>query len=141
MQKRKVKLNILDIAIFAVIICSVLVLIFRDTIGEFFGKPEIAALEVHVTSVSADNNVNDLFAVGSTVTFTPQRGGKQVQAVVTSATKSFDGKAEFTLSCNGYQRLGRFYTENGEQLSQGGECSLSFGASTLDCRLQTAGIQ
>ena len=40
MEKRKLKFNILDIAILVAIICSVAVLIFRDVIHDAFGEPE-----------------------------------------------------------------------------------------------------
>ena len=36
MEKRKFKINILDFVIFVVILCSVAVLVFRDTVNEFF---------------------------------------------------------------------------------------------------------
>ena len=48
MEKRKFKINILDIVIFVVILCSVAVLVFRDTVNEIFAKPVITTVEITV---------------------------------------------------------------------------------------------
>ena len=62
MEKRKFKINILDIVIFVVILCSVAILVFRDTVNEIFTKPEITTLEIAVF-VNGEENCSAVSAL------------------------------------------------------------------------------
>ncbi len=133
MQKRKFKVNILDITIVILIICAALALVFRETINDFFTKPEIKVLELTVTAEVTDDNQKALFTLGNTVDIGVDGN---VKAVVRSATIA-DNKVTAVIACNGYKRLGRFFAENGSPLSVGTAYKLLFGSNTVVCNIKS----
>ena len=127
MQKRKFKLNILDIAIVILVICAVVALSFRDTISDMFTKPDIVALQIDVSSDGSDV-AKSVLTVGNTVVFQAQT---EIHAVVSES----DG-VKARLNLNGYKKLGRYYTENGDPISVGDEYVIRFGDLRVDCRVE-----
>ncbi len=119
MQKRKLKLNILDVVIVIAILCSVAVLVFHDTINEVFGKPEISPLTVSVSPEGGEDTMAS-FGVGESVTL--EFESTKLQAVVVSSELDEDGEALVKLSLNGYKKLGRYYSENGNLILSGVPC-------------------
>ena len=127
MQKQKFKINILDIAIFIVIICCVAVLIFRDTINDYFGEPEITHISVTVAFENALPAAQASASEGVEAVFKPIKNGDlKLDARISKLVVDTDLKSEITISCKGYKKLGRFYTEGGELISLGSECSVNF---------------
>lgn len=130
MEKRKAKLNILDIAIFVAIICSIAALVFRDVIHDAFGTPEITQISITVTF---DDSIEELeFNENETVTVVLDNGdGDEVVATV----KSFeDGSLQ--LIGNGYKKFGRYYSESGGLVALGSDCDLLVGEIVYNCELQ-----
>ncbi len=115
MQKRKFKINALDITIVILIVCAVAALIFRDAINEFFTKPNVVVVDITVTANPATENEKSVYKVGNTVTIETEN---PIQAVISKVTLS-ENKVTATLSLNGYKRFGRYYMENGNPLTAG----------------------
>lgn len=136
MQKRKLKLNVLDVTIVILIICAIAALAFRETIGDLFSKPEIAVIEVTVIADRADGATDGVLSVGNTVTISSKT---QLQAVV-SGTDVTETEIKAVLTCNGYEKHGRFYTENGDLLDIGVRYSVRFGEATAICSLTAVEI-
>lgn len=142
MEKRKLKINILDVAIFVVVVCAVLVLVFRDNISDTFGKTEIVSLELELTAESVSPNAGNLFKTGSAIVLEPSNGsGEKLQAVVLSSEFSESGKAEIILSCNGYKKFSSYYTENGTELVISSDCAVAISDIRFVCKLQKVDIK
>lgn len=129
MQKRKLKFNILDLAIIVVVICSVAVLAFRDTISEIFEEPQMVTLEVTVDINGAETVRNALSSKEKTVMFEPESGEETVFEMYVKEIEILPGsvtvpeRARVTLTCVGYSKLGRYYTENGERIYTNTDCA------------------
>ena len=146
MEKRKFKINILDIVIFVVILCSVAVLVFRDTVNEIFAKPVITTVEITVfvngeeecAAVSSllDNNV--VFVPDNKNDFTLNAKVVEFKAVSDIHTEAKKGEVKIQLS--GYKRLGRFYTEDGTRIYTGTECAFVVGEEKINGNLLNIGI-
>lgn len=132
MQKRKFKLNILDIAIVALIACIIVALSFRDTISDMFSKPDVVVLQIEISSDGSDV-AKTILTSGNTVVFQAQT---DIHAVV---AKSDGTKAKLNL--NGYKKLGRYYTENNSQITAGEEYVIIFGDVFTNCRVETVEIK
>lgn len=142
MQKRKLKINILDVAIFVAIICSVAALIFRDTISDVFSKPEIAALEIAVVVENLPEDRVALFKEGGEVVLEPESDSAvQITAKIKSCKREASGRATVVLACSGYKRLGRYYTESGEKLTLNGPYRTVSGDSSFKSTLETVNIK
>lgn len=135
MQKRKLKLNILDVTLVILVICATVALIFRDTVNDALTKPEIILLEVTVTSDKNENS-EAILSVGNLVTL---EANAHLQAVVSKSLPG-DNSVNAVLTCNGYKKLGRYYTENGDLLSPGTEFAVSIGDVFAVCRVESAEI-
>lgn len=140
MQKRKLKLNIIDIAIVVVVLCSIAVIAFRDTIGDFFGKPDIMAIEVEFSGQMTDDAAKSSFVVGTTFGLTSD-SGVNVQMIITNVDIYENGDATIKASLNGYKKLGRFYAENGDLLEFGNGFELSANGQELSCALDNVEFQ
>lgn len=138
MQKRRLKFNIIDVAILVVLVCSVCSLIFRDNIVEIFGTPEIESVEI---KVCAENNGNLSESLISGAVMELHFGNNmKAQAVVSSTEVSDDGKIYVKASLNGYKRLGRFYSENGNPFEIGNEYLADFNGGKIAFVLENVGI-
>lgn len=144
MQKRKFRLNILDVAIFVAILCSVAVLVFRDTINEVFSDPEIVMLEV-TFAVDGEEAVSVVRkAKSTTVPFELLSESEmeldveivKVEAELGSLT--VPKKAKVTVMFTGYGKLGRYYTENGERIYIGEKCAVTVGDAHVEGVLVSA---
>ena len=130
MQKRTFKMNILDVVIFLVIICSVLVLIFHETITEVFEEATMVTLEVNVVIEGVENVQTTLGAMNTELAFEPRIDDdtaftmKLVDSRYLSGSVTVPNKIEVTLSCIGYEKLGRYYTESGQRIYNNTECTL-----------------
>ncbi len=123
MQKRKTKLNILDIAIFAVIICTVCVLMFRDTISELIDPAEINNLEI-VIKLDDPNFDMSVLKEGNPVRFDPDSSTTPVSDAQIVDVSNDSGIKTVKLICTGYQRFGLIYTENGDRIRVDSGCNL-----------------
>ena len=137
MQKRKLKLNILDVVIVIAILCSVAVLVFNNTINEVFGKPEILPLTVSV-SPEGDEDIMAVFVSGESVTL--EFESTKLQAVVVSSELHENGAASVKLSLNGYKKLGRYYSENGSLILSGTACVVQVGETGFNVILGDVGF-
>lgn len=135
MQKRKLKLNILDITIVAVVICAIVAVFFRDSINNIFSKPEIVLIQVQV-EVEESDTAKTVLTIANTVDF---ESHTKVQAVVyESETK--ENMVTALLTCNGYKKLGRFYTENGDLLEPGMYYDAIFGDKHVSVTVKSVDI-
>ncbi len=141
MQKRKIKINILDVAIFLAIICSVAALFFRDTITEVFEQPEIATVEISLVAEKLPEDSSSFLVAGKEAVVKYSDGdGTKINANLKSVKTDSEGKTTFTVVCSGYKKLGRYYTESGEKLNINGDYVLNFGTVSLDCTLDSVEI-
>ncbi len=117
MQKQKFKLNVLDVVIVVAIICSIAVIGFHDYISEIFSKPEIAPVTAVVVINNDVQNQDEKFKIGESVSLDLGNNIK-IQAVIVSFEKRESGN-QVGLSFNGYERMGRYYSELGVQIKWG----------------------
>ena len=142
MQKRKIKINILDIAIVVAVICSVAALFFHDTITEVFEQPEITPIEISVVADDLPDDSASILVAGKTSALKIKDGdGTKMDTSLKSVKTDSDGNTTFTVVCSGYKKLGRYYTENGEKLNVNGEYVLSFESVALDCVLESVKVR
>ncbi len=146
MEKRRFKLNILDFVIFVVILCSVAVLVFRDTVNEIFTEPEMTTLEVTFFVDGADKIESIRSAVGAEAFFVPDAENDTQVAASVSGIKIAPGsltvpqKGDITVRISGYKRLGRYYTENGIRIYTDTECIFGVGESHIEGKIISVGI-
>lgn len=134
MQQRKLRLNILDIAIFVAVICAIATLVFRDTIHEAFSDPEIVTLSVTVRVNNADESLKTEFEKKN-ADFS--LNGRVVEVPISKTEIStVTNEASILFTCRGYKKLGRFYAENGDRLKLGNECRLTVGDKTVSCVIE-----
>ncbi|MBE6692891.1 MAG: hypothetical protein E7586_06190 [Ruminococcaceae bacterium] len=133
MEKRKLKLNVLDIAIIAVLICAVVALVFRGTVKEIFDKAEPVTLKVTVTADKENIATDEIFKLYNTVYID---GNTQLQCAVVSSDDN-ETETVVVLECKGYKKLGRFYTEHGDLLSNVPECTVQYNDMRIRCSIQS----
>lgn len=131
MQKKK--FNILDLAICLVLICSVCLVIFRDTVSEIFEEPRMVTLEITV-EFRGEDAVSRVSQTGAkNADFEPQSDGETVISVnlgemtIIPGSVTVPDHATVVFTCVGYTRFGRFYNENGERIYENSQ-----SAFTLD---------
>ena len=141
MMKRKFKINILDIAIVVAVICSIGTVIFRDTISEAFGKPEITTLEI--TFAVAEDSEEDIAALATTAELYLQldpESEEMVKLTLDSLKSEADGAATVTVTCMGYRRLGRFYSEDNRKIEINSEYTIFAGDAELTVNVSDVSI-
>ncbi len=146
MERRKFKINILDVVIFVVILCSVAVLVFRDTVNELFTKPEVTTLEVVVFVNGADYCAAVGSSLNQDVVFNPDvKSDLQMNARITDFKAVSDllaeaQRGEAKIKISGYKRLGRFYTEDGTRIHTDSECAILIGENRVVAKLLSVNI-
>jgi hypothetical protein len=135
MEKRKLKVNVLDIAIIVAIICSITAIVFHDVIHETIGTPEIREMTV---SVSFDEGADELeFSENETVSLVLNNDN----GVAISATVQAFSDGKLSLGLKGYKKLGRFYTESGELIELGSDCELTCDETVYGCEVENVDIK
>lgn len=130
MQKRLFKFNILDVVIFLVVACTICVLVFHETITEVFEEATMVTLEVNVVVEGEENVLTLLGAMDSKLAFEPRVDDdvavemKLTDSKILPGSVTVPNKIEVTLSCIGYEKLGRYYTESGERIYNNTECTV-----------------
>lgn len=141
MKKQKFKVNILDVAIIAVIICSVSVLIFKDWINEFFEEPSITEVNMIVTVSNPDPSAVSLLTVGMTTeTVDKYNSETKINGFVDGVEYSENGTLRLIFACDGYERFGRIYSQNGTLLKIGGEYVLTLSENNMECKVDIVQI-
>lgn len=133
LKKHKLKINILDLVIFVVILCVVAVIIFRDTISEFFGAPQDITVKCSVTVMEVPFDESLLFGTGNNLKITAS--GHSVEAAISGRNTVNSEKKDcyditVTVISDGYKKFGSFYTESGMKLSNGNRYEISIGDKT-----------
>lgn len=136
MEKRKLKVNVIDIAIIVAILCSITVIVFRDVIHDAFGTPEIVELNVTVDTGEMLVEEFGLEQDDAVVLILDSGNG----ASISMTAESIEENA-LTLVCNGYKKLGRFYTESGELIGLGSECEYESGETSYSFTVKTVDIK
>ncbi|MBO5870076.1 MAG: hypothetical protein J6Q89_04935 [Clostridia bacterium] len=138
MQKRAFKFNILDLVIFVVIICSVAVLFFHDTITELFEEATMVTLEVTAV-IEGEENVNYVLdAKNKTVVLKPRLDSEIAFEMTVAHSRILPGsvtvpnKVETTLSCIGYEKFGRYYTESGDRIYNNSVCTVIIDGNEIE---------
>lgn len=141
MQKRTFKFNLLDFVIIFVVLCSIAVLVFRDTIHDAFEEATPVTLEVTL-EVNGEVSVSKAqSAVSKTAIFEQKIDAETVfevdvaEVTVLPGSLTVPNRAEVTVVCIGYEKLGRFYTENGERILDNTECVLIINGESVECRV------
>lgn len=141
MQKRKMKINVLDIAIVVAIICSVTAIFFSDMVTEVFEQPEISTVEISVVVEKLPEDSSSFLVAGKEAVLKYSDGeGTKINVNLKSVKTDSEGKTTFTVVCAGYKKLGRYYTESGEKLNVNGDYFLNFDSVSLDCTLDSVKI-
>ncbi len=138
MQKKRFKVNVLDIAIIVAVLCSFAILFFRETINEFLTKPEIVTFQVNISVDGAGNVANVVPASGNTVLFEPElEEAERIEMTVESAVAEINpvaasNHAEVVIVFKGYKRFGKYYTEAGERIYNYSECRFYYDAKPIE---------
>lgn len=138
MEKRTFKFNILDIVIIIVVICSIAVLVFHDTISKLFEETEMVTLELSVNVSGEDNVALVREVLSKSVVFEPRSDkGTAFKVNVTNikimpVPNAEPNEAEVTVACIGYQKLGRYYTKSGERIYTNAECTFIIDGERVD---------
>lgn len=146
MEKRKFKINILDFVIFVVILCSVAVLVFRDTVNEVFTTPEVTTLEVVFFIDGEDKcdiireSLNTDVVFISDVKNDIQTNAKLAHFKAALGSLTVPQKGDVSIKISGYKRLGRFYTEDGTRIRTDSECAIIIGEERIDGELLSVNI-
>ena len=126
MKKKKLKLNILDIAIVVALICVIAVIVFRSEINELLSDPEVAPVTLTISERNVDLEIARGFKSGDEALLVFEDGGEQTVATIAGVRFSSPAgedptvRLELTLTLDGYRRIGAYYTAAGEKLSYGG---------------------
>lgn len=138
MTKRKIKFNILDVAIVLIALASCFLVFFSDAVSELFGDPEIEIVEMTVKINDADAVLQISQSVGRSVMFVTEKQGEysefQVLEVISDLSQKPDS-ATVVLACRGYEKFGRFYTENGERILPNVKTSYINKGITVECEV------
>lgn len=141
MQKRAFKFNVLDFVIIFVVLCSIAVLVFRDTIHDAFEEATPVTLEVRL-EVNGEISVSkSQSAVAKTAIFEQKVDSETVfevdvaEVAILPGSVTVPNRAEVVVVCVGYEKLGRFYTENGERILDNTECVLIVNGESIECRV------
>lgn len=144
MQKRKYKLNALDIAIFIVVLCSVAVIMFRDSISGFLGTTEVSMIDITLTVEKDSSSQGALITTGKSVVFEPEASTDiKADALVKKALESKgieNSDDEFVITCTGYKKFGRFYTENGDRISIGEDSKITIDETEITCKVVSVAL-
>ena len=146
MEKRKFKINILDFVIFVVILCSVAILVFRDTVNEVFIKPEATVVEITLSVDGTEQTAAIRSAMNEDVVFIPDVKKESELAARFTRFNAAPGlseapqSVEVSIKVSGYKRLGRFYTEDGTRLYSDTECAVIIGDVRVVGRLLTVEV-
>ena len=138
MQKRAFKFNSLDLVIVFVVLCSIAVLVFRDTIHDAFEEATPVTLEIAVEVNGEFEVAKSQSAVSKAVVFEPQTDSdiafevNLAEVYILPGSVTVPNKAEVTLVCIGYEKLGRFYTEKGERIFDKNDCVLIVDGESID---------
>ena len=138
MQKKRFKINVLDVAIIVAVLCSLAILFFRETINEFITKPEIVTYQVNISVDGAGNVANVVPASGKVVTFDSElEDGEKIEMTITSAIAeenpvAASNHAEVVVVFKGYKRFGKYYTESGERIYNHSECRFYYDGKTIE---------
>ncbi len=138
MQKQKFKLNVLDVVIVVAVICSIAVIGFYDYISEIFSKPEIAPVTAVVVVNNDVQNQNEKIKIGEWIALDLGNNIK-IQAVVVSLEEK-EGRSQIGLSFNGYERMGRYYSELGVQIKWGEFYTLDINGELVSVKVDNLGI-
>ena len=136
MERRKLKLNVLDVTIIALLICAVVALVFRGTVKELFDKPENVKLNLVLVTDKTNPDAIEMFALHNTVYVD---GNTQLQSAVIE-TEETETDLVVTLECKGYKKLGRFYTEHGDLLSGVSKCTVQYKETRAECAIQSVNL-
>ena len=146
-QIRKFRINILDIALIAVLICVVAVLVFRGELNAIFGNPAVRDIKLVLVSDDTSDENARAFRSGESATVAFGEKGEPVAALITgvriSAPADEDAATvhlELVLEIKGYRRLGVYYTEDGIKLLYGTSCSVSTGETVSEMSVENTEI-
>lgn len=136
MQKQNKKTNILDFVIILAIALSIVALFARDIISEAFGKPEIVTLEMTVTTEKlSDENAQTLESGKTLVITTGSEVKTSIDAKISSVKANDNGSVTLVLSCTGYKRLARYYTELNQKIEINTDCTVKIAETEFKGRL------
>jgi hypothetical protein len=138
-------LNAIDIAIFVAIVCSVVLLLFSDNIISFIGTDEISMIDVTLKIENATSARSGLVSEGKSVVFEPEnsteiKADALVKKPIEPSDSNEDASSEFVITCTGYKKFGRFFTENGDRIAVGRVCTATIDGETITCIVTSAKI-
>ena len=87
MQNRKFRINILDIAIIAAVICVAAIIIFRAEISELIGSPDIATVQLQLDAEEVPAETAKTLKSGETVLLTVEGEPDDLSALITEERK------------------------------------------------------
>ncbi len=122
MTKRKYKFNIIDLLILLLVVCVSLVVVFRDTVTEFFGEPEIIPVRYSVTIKEVSREDASLFTEGARLGISSGRTiAETVLETKTAILSEKEGCFDVTVCVSGYgyKKFGKYYTGDGMRLADG----------------------
>ncbi|MBP5155994.1 MAG: hypothetical protein J6252_05365 [Clostridia bacterium] len=146
MQNRKFRINILDIAIIAAVICVAAIIIFRAEISELIGSPEIATVQLQLEADEVPAETAKTLKSGDAVLLAVEGEQDDIPALITEVRYSSPAgnetvRMELTLEAKGYSRFGTFYTERGTKLVYGEKHKVSWENGAIEFALSNCGYK
>jgi len=146
MQNRKFRINILDIAIIAAVICVAAIIIFRAEISELIGSPDIATVQLQFDAEEVPAETAKTLKSGETVLLTVEGEPDDLSALITEVRYSSPAgketvRLELTLEIQGYSRFGTFYTARGTKLIYGDKHKVMWDNGTIEFALSKCGYK
>ena len=146
MQNRKFRINILDIAIIAAVICAAAIIFFRSEISELIGTPRISATQMQLTAEEVPVETAKTLKSGDPVRLVIEGEPEEIPAVIAEVRYSSPAggktvKLELTVESSGYSRFGAFYTERGTKLVYGEKQTVRWENGELEFSLAKCGFK
>ncbi len=138
-------MNAIDIAIFVAIACSVALLVFSENIMSFIGTEEISVIDVTLKIENTSSSQSALVSEGKSVVFEPEnsteiKADALVKKSINPSDANEDASSEFVITCTGYKKFGRFFTENGDRIAVGRVCTVTIDGETINCIVSSVKI-
>ena len=152
MKKRRLRLNILDIVIFAAVLCAVALVVFSNEIDELLGEPNIKPIELQLNASGISQEAAHSLKSGDNILlyFTdsePNENTAYSSAVITEVriyqTGGEEDAADVGMSVilQGYRRIGVFYSENAQKLTYGAPVTVVWDGGNGELSAQPFGVE
>jgi hypothetical protein len=112
---------------------------FRGSINDFLGTSEISMIDITLKVETDSSSQSALVSTGKSVLFEPETSTDiKADALVKKSPESIEdgnNETEFVITCTGYKKFGRYFTENGDRISIGSDCKITIDETEITCKV------